>query len=103
MCRGEAKISVFDSGYLVGDGVWEGIRLHDGVFVFLDEHLDRLFAGAKDTHGHWHGRARSLPQHCTELLPPTICTMGSTPADDHVASRKLHHKIHASPFHRRPL
>jgi branched-chain amino acid aminotransferase len=47
--RAEAKISVFDSGYLVGDGVWEGIRLHDGVFVFLNEHLDRLFAGAKMT------------------------------------------------------
>lgn len=47
--RDEAKISVFDSGYLVGDGVWEGIRLHEGVFVFLDEHLDRLFAGAKMT------------------------------------------------------
>jgi branched-chain amino acid aminotransferase len=45
--REEAKISVFDSGYLVGDGVWEGIRLHDGRFAFLDEHLDRLFAGAK--------------------------------------------------------
>lgn len=47
--RDEAKISVFDSGYLVGDGVWEGIRLHEGVFVFLDEHLDRLFGGAKMT------------------------------------------------------
>jgi branched-chain amino acid aminotransferase len=45
--RDEAKISVFDSGYLIGDGVWEGIRLHDDVFVFLDEHLDRLFQGAK--------------------------------------------------------
>lgn len=45
--RNEAKISVFDSGYLVGDGVWEGIRLHEGVFVFLDEHLDRLWSGAK--------------------------------------------------------
>lgn len=45
--RAEAKISVFDSGFLVGDGVWEGIRLHDGVIVFLDEHLDRLFQGAK--------------------------------------------------------
>ena len=44
--RADAKISVFDSGYLVGDGVWEGIRLHHGVFVFLDEHLDRLFQGA---------------------------------------------------------
>lgn len=47
--RDEAKISVFDSGYLVGDGVWEGIRLHEGVFVFMDEHMDRLFQGAKAT------------------------------------------------------
>ncbi len=45
--RDEAKISVFDSGYLVGDGVWEGIRLHDGRFSFLGRHLDRLFGGAK--------------------------------------------------------
>lgn len=45
--RDEAKISVFDSGYLVGDGVWEGIRLHDGKFAFLEMHLDRLFQGTK--------------------------------------------------------
>jgi branched-chain amino acid aminotransferase len=45
--REEAKISVFDSGFLVGDGVWEGIRLHGGEFVFLNLHLDRLFEGAK--------------------------------------------------------
>lgn len=45
--REDAKISVFDSGFLVGDGVWEGIRLHDGGFAFLDRHLDRLFEGAK--------------------------------------------------------
>jgi branched-chain amino acid aminotransferase len=45
--RREAKISVFDSGFLVGDGVWEGIRLHEGRFAFVDRHLDRLFAGAK--------------------------------------------------------
>jgi len=44
--RDEAKISVFDSGYLVGDGVWEALRLRNGVFVFMDEHLDRLFMGA---------------------------------------------------------
>lgn len=44
--RDQAKISVFDSGYLVGDGVWEGLRLHDGAFAFLDRHLDRLFQGA---------------------------------------------------------
>lgn len=43
--RSEARISVFDSGYLVGDGVWEGIRLHHGKFAFLDKHLDRLFHG----------------------------------------------------------
>lgn len=44
--REEAKISVFDSGYLVGDGIWEALRLTDGVLVFEDEHLDRLWAGA---------------------------------------------------------
>jgi len=43
--RDEAKVSVFDSGYLVGDGVWEGIRLHNGKFAFLDRHLDRLLHG----------------------------------------------------------
>lgn len=45
--RSDAKISVFDSGYLVGDGVWEGFRLHKGNLVFLKEHYDRLFQGAK--------------------------------------------------------
>jgi len=44
--RAEAKVSVFDSGFLVGDGIWEGIRLHHDHFAFLDRHLDRLFAGA---------------------------------------------------------
>ena len=38
---------MFDSGFLVGDGIWEGIRLHHGQFAFLDRHLDRLFAGAE--------------------------------------------------------
>ncbi len=44
--RDEAKISVFDSGYLVGDGVWDGMRLHEGKFVHIDRHLDRLFSNA---------------------------------------------------------
>lgn len=44
--RDEAKISVFDSGFLVGDGIWEGIRLHHDRFAFLQRHLDRLAAGA---------------------------------------------------------
>jgi len=45
--RSKAKISVFDSGFLLGDGVWEGIRLHKSNLVFIDEHLDRLYASAK--------------------------------------------------------
>jgi len=45
--RSEAVVSVFDSGFLLGDGVWEGIRLHNGQLVFIDEHLDRLYEGAK--------------------------------------------------------
>lgn len=45
--RAEAKVSVFDSGFLIGDGIWEGVRLHNGTFVYLNEHLDRLFQGAK--------------------------------------------------------
>ena len=44
--RQDAKISVFDSGFLLGDGVWEGIRLHNGKLLFLEEHLERLFWGA---------------------------------------------------------
>ena len=45
--RREAKVSVMDSGYLLGDGVWEGIRLHNGYLVHLKDHIDRLFQGAK--------------------------------------------------------
>jgi len=45
--RNEAKISVFDSGFLLGDGVWEGIRLHQSKLVFIEEHLNRLYASAK--------------------------------------------------------
>ena len=45
--RSEAKISVFDSGFLLGDGVWEGIRLHNNKLIHLETHIDRLFVGAK--------------------------------------------------------
>ena len=50
--RNEAKVSVFDSGYVLGDGVWEGLRVHadasgKGVIAFLDRHLTRLYDGAK--------------------------------------------------------
>ena len=45
--RNEAVVSVFDSGYILGDGVWEGLRLKDGGVAFLPEHMKRLYAGAK--------------------------------------------------------
>ena len=45
--RAEAMVSVYDSGFMLGDGVWEGIRLYNGRWAFLDEHLDRLFEAAR--------------------------------------------------------
>ncbi|MEE2565991.1 aminotransferase class IV [Hyphobacterium marinum] len=45
--RAEATVSVLDSGFVLGDGVWEGLRVHDGHIAFLDRHLDRLYDGAK--------------------------------------------------------
>ena len=45
--RDDAKISVYDSGFLLGDGMWEGMRLYNGKWAFLDAHMDRLFAGLK--------------------------------------------------------
>lgn len=44
--KAQAMVSVYDAGFLLGDGVWEGIRLHDGKWAFLDDHLDRLFEAA---------------------------------------------------------
>ena len=43
--RAEAKVSIFDAGFVLGDGVWEGLRLHKGALLFLETHLDRLWAG----------------------------------------------------------
>ena len=45
--RDKAMVSIFDSGFSMGDGVWEGLRLHRGALLFLDAHLARLFAGAR--------------------------------------------------------
>jgi len=44
--RDQAVVSVYDSGFLLGDGIWEGLRLHNGKWAFLDDHLDRLFEAA---------------------------------------------------------
>src|SRR5579862_2072402 len=46
VARRDAKVSIFDGGFVVGDGVWEGLRLHKGALLFLDQHLDRLYWGA---------------------------------------------------------
>ena len=45
--RDEAKVSVYDSGFMLGDGMWEGMRLYDGKWAFFDEHMDRLFDSCK--------------------------------------------------------
>lgn len=45
--RAQATVSVYDSGFLLGDGMWEGLRLHKGRWVFFDDHMDRLFSACK--------------------------------------------------------
>lgn len=45
--RADARVSIFDAGFVLGDGVWEGLRLHKGKLAFLDAHIDRLFEGAR--------------------------------------------------------
>jgi len=45
--RDQAKVSVYDSGFMLGDGMWEGMRLYNGKWAFFDEHMDRLFDSCK--------------------------------------------------------
>jgi len=45
--RNEAKVSVFDSGFVLGDGIWEGLRVYKGKIAFLTQHIDRLYEGTK--------------------------------------------------------
>jgi branched-chain amino acid aminotransferase len=47
VAKADAVVSVYDSGFMLGDGVWEGLRLHNGQWTFIDEHLDRLFEAAR--------------------------------------------------------
>ena len=78
--RDEAKISVFDSGYLVGDGIWEALRLHEGVLVFLDQHLDRLWTGAATV-------GMKLPWTKKELVAEVWKTLNKNEMEDHVHVR----------------
>lgn len=78
--RNEAKISVFDSGYLVGDGVWEALRLHNGVLVFLEEHFNRLWQSAKTV-------GMALPFTKKELTQKVLNTLNANGMKDGVHVR----------------
>lgn len=80
LSRNEAKISVFDSGYLVGDGIWEACRLHKGVLVFLDLHLDRLWTAAKTV-------GMELPFSKSELTNKIWNTLNANNMEDGVHVR----------------
>ena len=77
--RKDAKISVFDSGFLLGDGVWEGIRLHNGKLVFIDEHLERLFRSA-------NGISLDIPLTKNEIINQinTVLTKNQMKNDVHI-------------------
>ncbi len=66
--RNEAKVSVFDSGFVLGDGVWEGLRVHNGTVAFLDQHLDRLYEGAKALDMEMEISAAELGERINRLL-----------------------------------
>lgn len=80
LSRKDAKISVFDSGYLVGDGVWEACRLHKGVLVFLDLHLERLWKAAKTV-------GMTLPFDKKELTKKIWKTLEANDMEDNVHVR----------------
>ncbi len=66
--RDEAKVSVFDSGFVLGDGVWEGLRVHQGRIAFLDQHLERLYGGAKALDMEMEVTAEELGERLYRLL-----------------------------------
>ncbi|HKX92138.1 MAG TPA: aminotransferase class IV [Sphingomicrobium sp.] len=80
--RAEAVVSVFDSGFMLGDGVWEGLRVHKGRLAFLDRHLDRLFEGAKAI-------AMDLGLTRVELAKRLYDTLGANHMDEGVHVRLM--------------
>jgi branched-chain amino acid aminotransferase len=66
--RDEARVSVFDSGFVLGDGVWEGLRVHRGKIAFLDQHLERLYEGARALDMKMEVSARELTDRLYRLL-----------------------------------
>ena len=80
--RSEAKISVFDSGFLLGDGVWEGIRLHKSKLVFIEDHLDRLFYSAR-------GISLDIPLSKEELIHEINKVLAKNKMENHVHIRLI--------------
>ncbi len=74
--REDAKISVFDSGYLVGDGVWEALRLHHNVLVFIDDHFNRLWQSAATIGMHLPFTKTELEHQVREVLKVNRMTDG---------------------------
>ena len=66
--RDEARVSVFDSGFVLGDGIWEGLRVHHGKVAFLDQHLDRLYEGAKALDMEMEVRPQQLRERIYQIL-----------------------------------
>ena len=66
--RNEARVSVFDSGFVLGDGVWEGLRVHEGKIAFLRAHLERLYEGARALDMEMDVSADELGQRLYRLL-----------------------------------
>lgn len=66
--RNDAKISVFDSGYLVGDGIWEAIRLVKGTLIFFDDHMERLWTASKATGIKFHFSKEELKSIIYKVL-----------------------------------
>ena len=80
--RNEAVVSVFDSGFVLGDGVWEGLRVHGGRIAFLDQHLDRLYEGAKAID-------MDIGLSRDELTRALYCTLAANGMADHAHIRLM--------------
>ena len=80
--RNEAKISVFDSGFLLGDGVWEGIRLHKSKLVFIENHLDRLYASAE-------GISLDIPHSKQNIIDEINKVLDKNRMDDNIHIRLI--------------
>ena len=78
--RSKAKISVFDSGFLLGDGVWEGIRLHQSKLVFIEDHLNRLYTSAK-------GISLDIPYSKQDIIDEINKVLKKNKMDDNIHLR----------------